>query len=54
MIQELIHLAEPVVQEATFGVVAIVSGAVAVAGSVIGAISAGKVKSDEHVQIKID
>ena len=42
MIQELIHLAEPVVQEATFGVVAIVSGAVAVAGSAIGAISAGK------------
>jgi hypothetical protein len=42
MIQELIHLAEPVVQEASFGVVAIVSGAVAVAGSAVGAISAGK------------
>ena len=42
MIQELIHLAEPVVQEATFGVIAIVSGAVAITGSVVGAVSAGK------------
>lgn len=42
MIQELIHFAEPVVQEATFGVIAIASAAVAVTGSVIGAVSAGK------------
>ena len=42
MIQELIHLAEPVVQEASFGVIAIASAAVAVTGSVVGAVSAGK------------
>jgi len=42
MIQELIHLAEPAVQEATFGIIAISSAAVAIGGSVIGAVSAGK------------
>ena len=42
MIQELIHFAEPVVQEATFGAIAIASAVVGVAGSVVGAVSAGK------------
>jgi len=40
MIQELIYLAEPVVQEATFGFVAIGIGIVA--GTVVGAVSANK------------
>ena len=42
MIQELIHLAEPAVQEASFGIIAIASAAVAITGSAIGAVSAGK------------